>query len=99
MDQPSASSSNTQQQRVNCLLNRLDHLAAQQQRQVPRLLSKDIKIAWQQHTQDFFETLKQSLMSAPILSHFNPTQPIVIDTDASHFALAGIISHPNQQNN
>jgi hypothetical protein len=35
--------------------------------------------------------------TAPILTHFDPQRPIVLETDASDYALAGILSHPDSQ--
>jgi hypothetical protein len=49
---------------------------------------------WTDSAHKAFESLKKSFTSAPILTHFDPGRPIVLETDASDFALAGIISHP-----
>jgi len=34
--------------------------------------------------------LKSALTDAPILNHFNPAKPIIMKTDGSGFAMAGI---------
>ena len=39
-----------------------------------------------------FETLKNAFTSAPILSHWKPDVPIIIETDASDYAIAAILS-------
>ena len=39
-----------------------------------------------------FNTLKTAFSSAPILSHWIPDRPIIIETDASDYALAAILS-------
>ena len=39
-----------------------------------------------------FEALKHTFTTAPILAHFNPDNPIVVETDASDYAIAAIIS-------
>ena len=39
-----------------------------------------------------FDQLKQAFMTAPILSHYDPAAPLRVETDASAFALAGILS-------
>lgn len=39
-----------------------------------------------------FEKLKEAFQTAPILVHFNPELPIRLETDASEFGVAGIIS-------
>jgi RNase H-like domain found in reverse transcriptase/Integrase zinc binding domain len=39
-----------------------------------------------------FLTLKQAFISAPVLTHYKPSCPLVIETDASDYALAAILS-------
>jgi RNase H-like domain found in reverse transcriptase len=39
-----------------------------------------------------FLTLKQAFMSTPVLTHYKPGCPLVIETDASDYALAAILS-------
>jgi hypothetical protein len=39
-----------------------------------------------------FLTLKQAFISAPVLTHYKPSCPLVIETDASNYALAAILS-------
>ena len=39
-----------------------------------------------------FDTLKQAFTSAPILTHWNPEAQIVVETDASDYALGAILS-------
>ena len=46
-------------------------------------------------TRSAFETLRETFISAPILRHFDPLLPIRIETDASGFALSGILSQFN----
>jgi hypothetical protein len=64
-----------------------------------RLLRKDTKFLWSEKTQSAFDTLKTAFTSAPILTHFNPERPIALETDASDYALAGILSHPDSHGN
>ena len=64
-----------------------------------RLLRKDTKFLWSEKTQSAFDTLKTAFTSAPILTHFNPERPIILETDASDYALAGILSHPDSHGN
>jgi hypothetical protein len=59
-----------------------------------KLLRKNTKFQWNDPAQNAFDSLKKSFTSAPILTHFDPGRPIILETDASDFALAGIISHP-----
>ena len=42
-----------------------------------------------------FEELKAVFSSAPLLAHFDPAKLIVVETDASGYAIAGIISQPD----
>jgi hypothetical protein len=39
-----------------------------------------------------FWKLKRALTEAPILNYFNPAKPIILPTDASGFAIAGILN-------
>ena len=39
-----------------------------------------------------FETLKAAFTSAPILAHWQPDRPIIVETDASDYALGAILS-------
>jgi hypothetical protein len=64
-----------------------------------RLLRKDTKFEWSDKAQKAFDTLKTAFTTAPILTHFDPRRPIILETDASDYALAGIISHPDQHGN
>ncbi|KIO09057.1 hypothetical protein M404DRAFT_78751, partial [Pisolithus tinctorius Marx 270] len=39
-----------------------------------------------------FNKLKQAFTTAPVLTHFSPEAPITVETDASDYAIAGILS-------
>jgi hypothetical protein len=39
-----------------------------------------------------FRKLKRTFTEAPILQHFDPVKPIILQTDASGFAIAGILN-------
>ncbi|MBW0523289.1 hypothetical protein O181_063004 [Austropuccinia psidii MF-1] len=39
-----------------------------------------------------FQVLKEAFTTAPILSHFNPSLPTIVETDASDYALGAILS-------
>ena len=47
---------------------------------------------WNSAAQQSFDTLKSTFTSAPILTHADPTQPFVLETDASDYALGAILS-------
>ncbi len=41
-----------------------------------------------------FQRLQSEFTKAPVLAHFDYERPIRLETDASGFAIAGIISQP-----
>src|SRR5262249_32335254 len=43
-----------------------------------------------------FNTLKTAFTSAPVLVHYDPENHIVIETDSSDYAIAGILSQINR---
>ena len=57
-----------------------------------RLTRKDVKFLWGPEHQAAFERLKVAFTQAPVLTHFNPANPTVVETDASDYAIATIIS-------
>ncbi|MBW0475684.1 hypothetical protein O181_015399 [Austropuccinia psidii MF-1] len=42
-----------------------------------------------------FKILKEELTTAPILSHFNPSLPTILETSASEYALGAVLSQVN----
>ena len=56
------------------------------------LTRKDTLFTWGPDHTKAFETLKTAFTQAPILAHFNPDNPIVVETDASDYAITAIIS-------
>ena len=57
-----------------------------------KLLRKDISWEWGTEQEKAFTSLVDRLCEAPILAHFNPTFPISVQADASHFGYGVIIS-------
>ena len=57
-----------------------------------RLTRKNAPWSWTPACEEAFGLLKGSFSSAPILHHFDPTLPPVVETDASDYAIAGILS-------
>ena len=53
---------------------------------------KDTPFKWEDKQQKAFNELKNAFYYAPILTHFDPNDPIVIETDASDYAIAAILS-------
>lgn len=64
-----------------------------------RLLRKDVKFDWSDSANTAFESLKKAFTTAPILTHFDPARNIILETDASDYALAGVLSHPDPHGN
>ncbi|MBW0513610.1 hypothetical protein O181_053325 [Austropuccinia psidii MF-1] len=42
-----------------------------------------------------FQILKEAFITAPILSHFNPSLPTIVESDASDYALGAVLSQVN----
>jgi RNase H-like domain found in reverse transcriptase len=53
---------------------------------------------WGKKQQNAFEALKVAFSEAPVLIDFNPSNPIVIETDAFDYAVAAIISQITPSN-
>lgn len=62
------------------------------------LLKKSVPFLWTQAQTDAFNELKRLFTSAPILQHFNPDKPIFVETDASDFAIAGVLNQTGDDN-
>ncbi|GMI94554.1 hypothetical protein HRI_003124700 [Hibiscus trionum] len=61
------------------------------------LLKKGEKWAWTRECQDAFEELKAVVMSDPVLALPDIGKPMVVETDASDFAIGGVLmqeGHP-----
>ena len=57
-----------------------------------RLTRKNIGWLWSDDCQSAFDSLKSAFTSAPILSHYIPGAPLIVETDASDYAVAAILS-------
>src|SRR6266481_219000 len=57
-----------------------------------RLTKKDVPWDWSDECRTSFNTLKKAFTTAPILTHWIPDTPIMIETDASDYALAAVMS-------
>jgi hypothetical protein len=61
------------------------------------LLKKNVQFTWTPHLQICFDTLKQALISAPVLALPNFKQPFTIETDASDKGVGAVLmqqGHP-----
>src|SRR5882724_1166312 len=56
-----------------------------------RLTHKDTPFTWGPNHTKAFDMLKEAFTQAPILAHFNPDNPIVVENDTSDYAIAAII--------
>jgi hypothetical protein len=59
-------------------------------------LTRNEEFQWNKEAQRAFDELKKMLTSTPILQLFDPKKPTRVETDASKYALGGVLS---QQNN
>ncbi|KAH0602480.1 uncharacterized protein H6S33_008819, partial [Morchella sextelata] len=57
-----------------------------------RLTRKDISFGWTSEAQTAFNALKGAFTTAPILTHFDPEKEITVETDASDYVSAGVLS-------
>ena len=57
------------------------------------LLKSDTKWVWSQECAQAFTETKEKLVSAPVLTHYNPDLPINLATDASAYGVGAVISH------
>ena len=55
-----------------------------------QLLKKDVKFYWSEK-QEAFELLKEKLCEEPLLQRPDFSQPFILTTDASGFAIGGIL--------
>ena len=59
---------------------------------------KDIPWKFDSFCQDAFNSLKKAFTSTPILTHWIPDAQLIVETDASDYALAAILSIVNEDN-
>ena len=65
---------------------------AQIAKPLSKLLQKDIEFRWTEKEEQAFFTLKEHLWNPPILQYPNFSKPFNITTDASGYAVGGILS-------
>jgi len=54
--------------------------------------------AWNEEAEKAFQDLKKRFTTAPILAHFDPGKPVIIETDASDFAIGAVLSQRDEEN-
>jgi len=61
-------------------------------RPLTELTKKTEQWSWNTEAEAAFQELKKSFTQVPILTHFDPTRPVIIETDASDFAIGVVLS-------
>ncbi|RYN15579.1 hypothetical protein AA0115_g12973 [Alternaria tenuissima] len=56
------------------------------------LTKKDAKFNFDDNCREAFDALKRAFTTAPILRHFDPDLPIIVEADASDYVTAGVLS-------
>jgi RNase H-like domain found in reverse transcriptase/Reverse transcriptase (RNA-dependent DNA polymerase)/Integrase zinc binding domain/Chromo (CHRromatin Organisation MOdifier) domain len=64
-------------------------------RPITSLLKKNVPFSWSSIAQESFDLLKTAFTTAPVLQHFDPSLPSIVEADSSDFALACILSQRN----
>jgi len=59
---------------------------------------EDGQWSWNPEAEKAFEDLKKQFTTAPILNHFDPSKPVIIETDASDFAIGAVLSQRDEEN-
>ena len=54
-------------------------------------LTKNVKFEWGKPQEESFQTLKNSICTAPVLRTFDVKLPIFVTTDASQYAIGAVI--------
>ena len=62
---------------------------------IQKLLKKNVKFEWTEECDIAFKTAKETLMRDPILYHPDDNTPLIIETDASKTAFAGMLLQPH----
>jgi hypothetical protein len=60
-----------------------------------KLTKKEVPWLWDDATQQAFEQLKTAMISEPILQHFDPDHQLMLETDASDYAIGAVCSQPD----
>jgi len=66
-------------------------------RPLTELTKKTEKWTWTKEAETAFKELKHRFTSAPILAHFDAQRPVIIETDASDFAIGAILSQWDEE--
>lgn len=55
------------------------------------LTKKDIQFKWDDRCEEAFDKLKEMLITAPILAHFDPERETMVEADSSGYATGGLM--------
>ncbi|KAH0614368.1 uncharacterized protein H6S33_000004 [Morchella sextelata] len=61
------------------------------------ILKKDAQFVWTPAADHAFNQLKEAFTTAPILKHFDPERACILETDASNFVAAAVLSQKDDQ--
>nr|XP_040577570.1 uncharacterized protein K02A2.6-like [Lepeophtheirus salmonis] len=56
------------------------------------LLKKDIVFSWSEKRQVSFQNIKSAIANSPVLTHYDPSLPLVLSTDASPIGLGAVLA-------
>lgn len=57
------------------------------------LLKNDVRFEWSRQCEEAFNKVKLEMQSDKFLVHYDPTQPLVLATDASPYGVGAVLSH------
>ena len=60
---------------------------------VNQLLQKDQEFRWAPQCEEAFNKAKESLSSSYVLVHYNPSLPVILESDASQYGIGAVILH------
>lgn len=58
-----------------------------------QLLKKDNDFDWNSNCDKAFKQIKDEIVNDVVLSHFNPSLPIILECDASSYGIGAVLSH------
>lgn len=61
------------------------------------LTKKDAPFIWSPRCEEAFQALKELLISAPILAHWDPERKTVVETDSSGYTIGGVLSQYDEK--
>ena len=60
-------------------------------------LTKDVPFVWTERTEESFNSLKERVISAPVLQTFHPDYPVIVTTDASTVAIGAVLEQDSPE--